>query len=146
MNAPLPTTQNLIERFPLVAIRTAAEYDRAIAVVEFLFGRDDLDEDQERYNDALVELVTAYEDREYPFDDVPISPLDALKHLMEANDMGVGDLGKVIGSQPVASLILSGKRPISKANAKKLGQRFCVDAGLFLFSTPRPFSASRKTS
>jgi antitoxin component HigA of HigAB toxin-antitoxin module len=46
--------------------------------------------------------------------------------------MTTADLGHIIGSQPYASTILAGKRQISKDNAKKLGERFKVGAGLFI--------------
>ena len=42
------------------------------------------------------------------------------------------DYSHTIGSQSYASMILSGKREISKDNAKKLAERFKVDAGLFI--------------
>ena len=125
---------DLIDLFPLVAIRSEAEYDRATAVAQSLFGREDLDEDQDRYLDALCDLVSAYEARAYDFDHRPteLAPLAILKHLMDANGMGPADLGRLIGSAPYASMILRGRRKISPANAKKLAARFRVDAGLFL--------------
>jgi len=69
---------------------------------------------------------------EYDLDRDGITPLEALKTLLDANGMGASDLGRVIGSQSYASMILSGKREISKDNAKKLAERFKVDAGLFI--------------
>ena len=95
-------------------------------------GRDDLDEDQERYLDTIISLISAYESREYDLDKDGITPLAALKTLLQANGMGAAGLGRIIGSQSYASMILSGKRQISKDNAKKLARRFKVDAGLFI--------------
>ena len=117
---------------PLMAIRSEAEYDRATAVAQDLMGRDDLDEDQGRYLDTIITLISAYEAKEYDFDRDSLSPLEALQTLLEANQMTPADLGRVIGSQPYASMILAGKRQISKDNAKKLAERFKVDAGLFI--------------
>jgi HTH-type transcriptional regulator/antitoxin HigA len=123
---------SLLKRFPLLAIRSEEEYDRATAVAQDLIGRDDLDGDQSRYLDTIITLISAYEAKEYDFDRESLSPLEALRTLLEANDMNAADLGRVIGSQPYASMILAGKRQISKDNAKKLAHRFKVDAGLFI--------------
>jgi HTH-type transcriptional regulator/antitoxin HigA len=122
----------LLKRFPLLAIRSEPEYDQATAVAQDLMGRDDLDEDQGRYLDTIITLISAYEAKEYDFDRDNLSPLEALQTLLEANQMTPADLGRVIGSQPYASMILAGKRQISKDNAKKLAERFKVDAGLFI--------------
>jgi len=50
---------------------------------------------------------------------------------MEARDMTVTELGKVIGSQPNASLILAGQRGLSKAVMVKLGDYFGVAPTVF---------------
>jgi antitoxin component HigA of HigAB toxin-antitoxin module len=55
-----------------------------------------------------------------------------LKHLMEQHNMSISDLGRIIGSQSNASLILSGKRAISKRVMQRLGQHFAVNPHLFL--------------
>ncbi|HEX4124336.1 MAG TPA: helix-turn-helix domain-containing protein [Tepidisphaeraceae bacterium] len=73
-----------------------------------------------------------YEAKEYDLDREAIPPREALKTLLDANKMTAADLGRVIGSQPYASMILAGKRQISRDNAKKLAERFRVDAGLFI--------------
>lgn len=55
-----------------------------------------------------------------------------LKHLMEQHNMTVTELGRVIGSQSNASLILSGKRAISKRVTGLLSQHFGVARCVFL--------------
>ena len=46
--------------------------------------------------------------------------------------MTPGALAKLLGcSQPLVSLILAGKRELSKANVKKLARHFKLDAGYF---------------
>jgi HTH-type transcriptional regulator/antitoxin HigA len=122
----------LLERFPLMAIRSVDEYDRATDVVQDLLGRDDLNSDQVRYLDALIVLVSAYEAKVYDFDRKLMPPIQILKQLLEDNEMTTADLGRLIRSSSYASMILKGNRPISKAVAKRLAERFKVDAGLFL--------------
>jgi len=122
----------LLKRFPLLSIRSEVEYDRATAVAQDLMGRDDLDKDQGGYLDTIISLISAYESKQYDLDRGGITPLVALKTLLDANHMNAGELGRVIGNQSLAPMILSGKREISKEVAKKLAERFKVDAGLFI--------------
>lgn len=123
---------DLLRRFPLWTIKDEEDYDRAMEVFDSLFLRRDLDEDQERYMETLTQLIQAYEEAHYGFDLDSVTPIASLKHLLEANDMTQADLARIIGHQPTASQILSGKRKISVENAKKLGERFKVDFSLFL--------------
>jgi HTH-type transcriptional regulator/antitoxin HigA len=51
---------------------------------------------------------------------------------MEANDMTTADLGRLLGNSGLASMILHGKRAISKTNAKILGKRFGLNPGAFI--------------
>jgi len=58
---------------------------------------------------------------------------ERLRYLMDQSEMTAGDLAKVLGcSQPLISLILAGKRSLSKQNISKLARRFKLDAGYFL--------------
>jgi HTH-type transcriptional regulator/antitoxin HigA len=52
--------------------------------------------------------------------------------LLEHRGLKSSDLWPVVGSKGRVSEILSGKRPISKEQAKKLAQFFRVRADLFL--------------
>ena len=121
----------VVKRFPLRPIRNEQEYDDATAVAQDLFLRK-LDAGEQEYLDALTTFISAYEDKHYDFDTSGKSPLDILRHLMDANEMKPADLAGIIGSQPAASMILTGRRSISKTQAKRLAERFHVDAGLFL--------------
>jgi HTH-type transcriptional regulator / antitoxin HigA len=51
---------------------------------------------------------------------------------MEANNLKQTDLLEVFGSSGIASEVINGKREISKAHAKKLGERFNIPSSLFL--------------
>ena len=65
--------------------------------------------------------------------DLELPPVELLPGLMENREMSVNDLAKEIGiSQPLASMIVHGKRGISKDFARKLAERFDVDAGSFM--------------
>ena len=59
-------------------------------------------------------------------------PHEILQHLMEASGTRQTDLVGLIGSSGVVSEIVNGKRSMSKAEAKALGDRFQVFLGLFI--------------
>ncbi|MHB1157698.1 MAG: helix-turn-helix domain-containing protein [Phycisphaerales bacterium] len=120
----------LVRRFPLRPIRTARAHDQAMKLVGELAPAKEgsLSPGQSDYFDALTVLLEDYDRR---FELVRVSGLDVLKSLMEARDMSVTDLGRVIGSQPNASLVLAGKREMSKAVMRTLGDYFGVDPSVF---------------
>jgi antitoxin component HigA of HigAB toxin-antitoxin module len=76
-------------------------------------------------------FVNKYEDEHHGIDEA-MNPRQAVRALMEANNMTQADIGKIIGSEPAVSMFLSGTRALSKSQIKKLADRFRVDAGLFI--------------
>lgn len=124
----------LVRRFPLRAIRNDRDNNAAGHVLTRLLGRrhPPLSAGEGQYLDALIELTQAYESRAHRHQFEKMSPIDAVRYLMEQNDMNVADLGRVLGNKTAASLVLSGKRELSKSHIRKLAARFKVDPGLFL--------------
>jgi len=125
---------DLIHRFPLRPIRTDGEYDEAADLARELAirGEDDLDTGETDYLDALDQFIMAYDAAHHRIDRPNLNPLTRLKMLMKETGMTVSDLGRVIGSQPGASMMLSGSRQISKAQIKKLSDHFKLNSGYFL--------------
>jgi HTH-type transcriptional regulator/antitoxin HigA len=123
---------SMIRRFPLRPIRSEVECEQATKILDKYFIREDLDSGTEDYVIVLAGLVADYEDKHHPVDTSHVTPLDLLKHLMEANDMTTADLGRLLGNSGLASMILHGKRAISKTNAKILGKRFGLNPGAFI--------------
>lgn len=123
---------DLVKRLPLRPFRTAEEYDAAAELLDTLVLRTELSDGEKDYVDALSLFIEDYDRRHNVFDTSGRTPLDMLKHLMEANDMSVTDLGSLLGSKGVASEILHGKRSLSKSHILKLAERFNVEPGLFL--------------
>jgi len=56
----------LVRQFPLRPIRSDAELDRAIALLDSLVDREDLDPDESDYLDVLGDIVEKYEGQEHP--------------------------------------------------------------------------------
>lgn len=121
----------LLRRLPLRPVGDDSEYERAADVLQELFGREDLDRDVRGYADTLALLIEAY-DREHfvPAADRR-SPLQRLKYLMDQSGLSISDLGQIVGSQPAASMVLNGKRQLSKEHIRRLADYFKVDPGYF---------------
>ena len=121
-----------IKRFALRPLQSEGEYRAAVKVLGQLAAREELDDGERDYLSALSRFVGDYEAQHYKLDDRKMTPLEALKYLMEENDMNTTDLGYVLGSRGLASEVLNGKRGLSKTLIRRLADRFAVDPGLFL--------------
>ena len=77
----------------------------------------------------LVNLIESFEDRHYQLKSA--TPLEILTELVRDRGLKQKDLVPVFGSQGIASEVLNGKRGISKAQAKALGEFFKVSPSLF---------------
>jgi HTH-type transcriptional regulator/antitoxin HigA len=123
---------DLIREFPLRPIRGPRDYDSAAAVLDRLVVRppESLTAGQRDYMETLTLLVESYDDEH---EDLPtaLSGLDALKYLMEQHGMKSADLGRLLGNRAVASLILNGRRGLSKTHIRILADYFKVEPGLF---------------
>lgn len=124
----------LVRQFPLVPIRTEAQYDAAVAFLQPLVVRNEksLDSGERAFLAALTQFVEDYERDHHAIEVADLKPLDALKHLMQINGMKAIDLGKLLGSRSLASQILGGNRSLSKRHILVLAERFRVEPGLFL--------------
>lgn len=120
----------LAEVVPQV-IETEEENERLLAEVEKLMAKgDNLSLEEEKLFDLLVTLIEKFEDEHYQLN--ASTPHSILLHLMEARDLKQSDLVGILGSKGVTSEVINGKRSISKAQAKALGEFFHVSHTLFL--------------
>jgi len=115
----------------LAVIRTAQENERLISELEELDRRaDELTPEEREYAELLTVLIEAFEDAHYAVEGS--TPDSRLRSLLEEHGLRQRDLLEVFGSRGIASEVVSGKRAISKAQAKKLALLFHVPADLFL--------------
>jgi HTH-type transcriptional regulator / antitoxin HigA len=120
----------LLAEFVPQAIDSEAEYDRALAIAELLTFKQDKTAAEIKLLKPIIVLIEDYETEHYPMDNV--TPHELLQHLMESNNTRQADLVGLIGSRGVVSEVVNGKRAISKAQAKALGEFFDVSPGLFI--------------
>jgi HTH-type transcriptional regulator / antitoxin HigA len=131
---PSDSYLRLIREFPLRPIRNDADYDAAEKMLHRLVLRDEksLDAGEEDYLETLEMLFDAYDNEHGVIEKLETTPLQRLKFLIEQNKLAGVDLGRIIGSQPLASMVLSGKRELSKAAIYKLAKHFKLEPGYFL--------------
>ena len=113
-------------------VETKAENERMLAVVESLLekGEDALTPEEDALLELLTGLIHDFESKAYP---IPKSdPQDIVAYLLNARGLKASDLWPVLGSKSRVSEILSGKRSISKEQAKKLAEFFRVGVELFI--------------
>ena len=127
----------LVRAFALRPIRNAREYDAAAAIVERLAVRPEgsLTDGEQDYLDTLSVLIQAYDDEHFQAEVRTLKSVDLLKYLMEQSGMKAAGLGRLLGNQPLASLILNGHRALSNTHMLILGEHFKVEPGLFLAGT-----------
>lgn len=116
----------LIEEFPLAAIRTDAHLRAAQSVMDCLLAKGKLDSGESLYLDALSDLTAAYEDQHHAIE--PASDADMLRHLLEAKGVTQVELHRAAGiPKSTISEVLAGKKPFSRQMMRKLAEYFQVD-------------------
>jgi HTH-type transcriptional regulator / antitoxin HigA len=126
---------DLVRSFPLRPIRSESELDKATAVLTRLAKstpEHKMSAGERDYVEALSVLIQRFEQGRRDTALPRLTPIDRLKLLMEETGMNVNDVGHVIGSQPNASLILHGKRSMSKGQILRLARHFGVSPALFM--------------
>jgi len=126
-----PAYLTLIRRFSLRPIRTDAELDTASGVIDELTNRDDLSLAESDYLDVLGDLVEKYEDEHVEMPHV--SDAEMLRSLMDEKGVRQADVVRGAGiSKTILSLVLSGKRDLTRAHIKALSKYFGVGPASFL--------------
>lgn len=124
--------QLLVDTVPGI-IADDKEYERTESIFNGLMnkGEDNLSPEETRLFELMANLLEEYERRTL----APIeatTPAETLRFLIQENKLRQTDLDDVFGSQAVVSKVLNGKRSISKAQAKRLAERFRMAADAFI--------------
>ncbi len=121
---------SLLAHYQPRVIETESENEAMIALAEELEHRPNRTPEEDTLLELLVTLIEKFEEEHYPLPEG--DPHSMLLHLMEARALNQEALVGVIGSRGVVSEVVNGKRSISKAQAKALGEFFHVSPALFL--------------
>ena len=79
--------------------------------------------------ELLTLLIEDYEEKHYPIPDA--SPVDVLRFLIEQNGLSQRELIPELGNEATVSLVLSGKRELTRDHIQRLSQRFNVSPAVF---------------
>jgi HTH-type transcriptional regulator / antitoxin HigA len=122
----------LLDRTIPVVIETEPEYERMLAGIERLMDKneEDITPEEGRLLKLLAMLVEDYEDRNVKLPRT--KPSKMLAYLLEEKGLKPRDLWPVVGSKSRVSEILSGKRSISKDQARKLAAFLHVPVELLI--------------
>ncbi len=118
----------LIEYLPKV-IKTEADNEQALAMVENLMHRKRSPEENELYQ-LLISLIEKFE-QEYYQPSQQDNPQSLLFFLLEESGKTKADLQAFLGSKRLVDGIVNGKQKITLELAEKLGDFFHVEASLF---------------
>jgi HTH-type transcriptional regulator / antitoxin HigA len=123
--------QALCELVPLKPILRKAEYEAAIEHLNRLLDAGGANQSHPLAGlvELLGEVIHSYEKRQMPMPEAEAG--EVLRYLMDEHGLKQADLAE-IASQGTISDILSGRRGVSKALAKKMAERFQVSAAVFL--------------
>jgi HTH-type transcriptional regulator/antitoxin HigA len=121
----------LVRQFPLRPLRTAADLDAAIAVIDSLIDQDNLAAPEQDYLDVLSDLVEAYESEAVPM--APVGDAEMLSFLIEQNGVTQSEIatGAKIAESTISE-VLSGKRKLNRTQIGKLARYFHIEPGAFL--------------
>ncbi|MCW6053916.1 transcriptional regulator [Microcoleus sp. A2-C5] len=120
----------LLSQYQPKIIRTEAENEKALAIVEELMHRRDRTPEEDELYELLIALIEKFE-QEYYAPGVTATPNSLLLFLMEQRSLKPADLMGIIGSEEGVYGLVNGERDISKEQAVILGSFFYVEPSLF---------------
>ena len=121
----------LVRRFPLRKLRSDAEYDQALEVIDQIMRRpqEEIGEGEAAYAGALAVLLEAREREGCEVGRRRTSPARMITHLMEERGMTEAELDDLLGRPSGA--MLAEEEEVGEADARKLSDHFGVSAVLF---------------
>jgi len=121
----------LIETQPQV-IETQAQYDQIVRRFGGLVGKGRARSAEETKLLRLLALLVEDYDRRHALPPDNSTPAERLRFLLDHSGKTTTDLLPVFGQRSHVQEALTGKRSVSAPQARKLGQIFRVNPGLFL--------------
>ncbi|HUN51438.1 MAG TPA: helix-turn-helix domain-containing protein [Candidatus Sulfotelmatobacter sp.] len=116
----------------LKPIRTKADYEKALAEVERLWGAKSGTPKGDRL-DLLATLIDAYEAAHFPVD--PPDPVEAIKFRMEQQGLSRKDLEPLIGTRTRVAEVLNRKRSLSIGMIRRLHEHLGISADVLIRPT-----------
>jgi HTH-type transcriptional regulator / antitoxin HigA len=122
---------DLIRRFPLRPLRTDADLDAAVTIIDDLIDRDTLTAPEQDYLDVLSDLVEGYENETIPMR--PVGDAELLRFLIKHKGITQTEAATGAGiAESTISEVLAGKRKLNRGQIAKLATYFQLNPGVFL--------------
>jgi len=110
-------------------IRSASDYDAAMAEVEKLWGSKAGTPKGDRL-DVIATLIDAYEAEHFPVD--PPDPIEAIKFRMEQQGLTRQDLEGIVGTRTRIAEVLNRKRGLSIGMIRRLHEKLGISAEVLI--------------
>jgi len=121
----------LLAQYQPKPIKTEAENEQALRVIEELMHRPDRRSEETALYELLILLIEKFEQAYYS-PGATSTPLSMLVFLMEQRDLQPQALVEVLGSEATVDRIIQGEQEMNVTQAKALGRFFQVDASVFV--------------
>ncbi|WP_353571684.1 helix-turn-helix domain-containing protein [Candidatus Albibeggiatoa sp. nov. BB20] len=127
------------QAYHILHIQSEQDYEEALEIIEYLFEQAE-DKPDEPLNDLIDIVSKAIEQYESKQDDIILfdkeakdinQGISAIRVLMEQHNLTATDLQDEIGSKSLVSMILNGKRNLTREHITKLSQRFNISPAIF---------------
>ena len=113
----------------LKPIRTKADYEAALVIIERLWGARAGTPQGDRL-DILATLVDAYENEHYPMD--PPDAIEAIKFRMEQQGLDRKDLAEILGSRTRVAEVLNRRRGLSINMIRRLHEKLGISVEVLI--------------
>ena len=113
----------------LKPIRTKADYEAALVIIERLWGARAGTPQGDRL-DILATLVDAYENEHYPID--PPDAIEAIKFRMEQQGLDRKDLAAILGSRTRVAEVLNRRRGLSINMIRRLHEKLGISVEVLI--------------
>lgn len=130
MSAALANPVEMIQRGAPRPIHTEEQLEEYTRVLLELDSKESPTLDEEDAIELLTLLIEHYEDEHYPLPEA--SPVEVLRFLLQQNGLSQRDITPELGSETTVSLVLSGKRKLTREHITRLSERFHVSPAVFL--------------
>ena len=122
----------LIRLFPLRPIRSEAELDEAMEILDTLVGKEILTTAEADYLAVLIDLVEQYEEQVHAISSV--SDAELLQHLIEAQKTTPDHIAKTTGIAPATlAAVLAWTQRLTREHIGRLAHHFHVSPSVFTF-------------
>ncbi|MBE8994571.1 helix-turn-helix domain-containing protein [Microcystis aeruginosa] len=122
--------KELLARHLPKVIKTEAENEKALAIVEELMHSQQRTPEEDELYELLIFLIGNFEKSFYLQEST--TPHSMLLFLMEQQSVNKKDIARILGSDKIASSLIEGKGSITQEQAKLLGHFFNVDYTLLM--------------